>query len=300
MILVDLNQVMISNLMVQIGGQKNVELDEGLFRHMILNSLRAARKKFNGSYGELVICCDDKNFWRRKRFQYYKANRKKYREQSDIDWSNVFTILNKVRNEIDTYLPYKVIKIDTAEADDVIGTLAHAIVNPMHFQVKYGVSLVHLKAEPVLILSGDKDFIQLHRFPNTKQYDPVHKKWVRHKDPTRYLIEHVAKGDRGDGVPNYISSDAVFVNGQRQKPLRAKYLSKLNGNIDQIEHSIDNEEEKRGWIRNRMLIDLEYIPDDIQQAVLSEFNKPEKGRDKMFNYFVKHKLKHLMEDISEF
>ena len=300
MILVDLNQVMISNLMVQIGGQKNVELDEGLFRHMILNSLRAARKKFNGSYGELVICCDDKNFWRRKRFPHYKANRKKYREQSDIDWSAIFNVLNKVREEINTYFPYKVVRIETAEADDIIGTLCQASVNPRFFKQRYGVSLAHLKAEPVLILSGDKDFIQLHRFPNTKQYDPVHKKWVRHKDPTRFLIEHVAKGDRGDGVPNYISSDAVFVNGQRQKPLRAKYLSKLNGNIDQIENSIDNEEEKRGWIRNRMLIDLEYVPDDIQQAVLSEFNKPEKGRDKMFNYFVKHKLKHLMEDISEF
>ena len=71
MILVDLNQVMISNLMVQIGGNKNVDLDENLFRHMILNSLRAARKKFNGSFGELVICCDDKNFWRRQRSVSY-------------------------------------------------------------------------------------------------------------------------------------------------------------------------------------------------------------------------------------
>ena len=78
MILVDLNQVMISNLMVQLGGQKGVELEEDLFRHMILNSLRSVRKKFNGDYGELVICCDDKNFWRRQRFPYYKANRKKY------------------------------------------------------------------------------------------------------------------------------------------------------------------------------------------------------------------------------
>ena len=283
MILVDLNQVMISNLMVQIGGQKNVELDEGLFRHMILNSLKAARKKFNGSFGELVICCDDKNFWRRQRFEYYKANRKKYREQSDIDWSNVFNILNKVRDEIDTYFPYKVIRVSTAEADDIIATL---------------VKLNH--EEPTLILSGDKDFIQLHKYPKVKQYDPVHKRWIKDKDPSRYLIEHIARGDRGDGIPNYISSDSCFVNGTRQKPLRAKYLSKLEGTVDQVENSFEDEEEKRGWIRNRMLIDLEYIPEDIQQQVVNKFDVPDKGRDKMFNYFIKFKLKHLMEDISEF
>jgi len=283
MILVDLNQVMISNLMVQIGGNKNVELDENLFRHMILNSLRAARKRFNGSFGELVICCDDKNFWRRQRFEYYKANRKKYREQSNIDWSNVFNTLNKVREEIDTYFPYKVIRVSTAEADDVIATL---------------VKLNH--DEATLILSGDKDFIQLHKYPKIKQYDPVHKKWVKDKDPSRFLIEHIARGDRGDGIPNYISSDSCFVNGTRQKPLRAKYLSKLKGTVDQVENSFDDEEEKRGWVRNRMLIDLEYIPEDIQQQVLDKFDVPNKGRGKMFNYFVKFKLKHLMEDISEF
>ena len=274
---------MISNLMVQIGGNKNVDLDENLFRHMILNSLRAARKKFNGSFGELVICCDDKNFWRRQRFEYYKANRKKYREQSDIDWSNVFNILNKVRDEIDTFFPYKVIRVSTAEADDVIATL---------------VKLNH--DEATLILSGDKDFIQLHKYPKIKQYDPVHKRWIKDKDPSRYLIEHIARGDRGDGIPNYISSDTCFVNGTRQKPLRAKYLSKLEGTVDQVENSFEDEEEKRGWIRNRMLIDLEYIPEDIQQQVVSKFDVPDKGRDKMFNYFVKFKLKHLMEDISEF
>ena len=283
MILVDLNQVMISNLMVQIGGQKDVELEEDLFRHMILNSLRSVRKKFNGDYGELVICCDDKNFWRRQRFPYYKANRKKYREQSDVDWSNLFNILNKVRDEIKSYFPYKVIQVESAEADDIIATL-----------------IKNHDDEKILILSGDKDFIQLHAQNNVSQYDPVHKRWIKHKDPTRYLIEHIAKGDRGDGVPNMLSKDDVFVNGGRQKPMRTKYLDTLQGNVDEIESNIDNEEIKRGWLRNRMLIDLMYIPSEIKSSVIEQYKKPTNGRDKMFNYFIKHKLKHLMEDISEF
>ncbi len=283
MILVDLNQVMISNLMVQLGGQKGVELEEDLFRHMILNSLRSVRKKFNGDYGELVICCDDKNFWRRQRFPYYKANRKKYREQSDVDWSNLFNILNKVRDEIKSYFPYKVIQVESAEADDIIATL-----------------IKNHDDEKILILSGDKDFIQLHAQNNVSQYDPVHKRWINHKDPTRYLIEHIAKGDRGDGVPNMLSKDDVFVNGGRQKPMRTKYLDTLQGNVDEIESNIDNEEIKRGWLRNRMLIDLMYIPSEIKSSVIEQYKKPTNGRDKMFNYFIKHKLKHLMEDISEF
>jgi len=284
MILVDLNQVMISNLMIQVGGNKDVDLDENLFRHMILNSLRSNRTKFNEKYGELVICCDDKNFWRKQTFPYYKANRKKTRDQSGIDWSSVFNTLNKVRDEIEDFFPYKVIRVETAEADDVIGTL-----------VKYN------HDEPLLILSGDKDFIQLHKYPKVKQYDPVHKRWLGDKNPKRYLIEHIAKGDRGDGIPNFISPDTCFVNGIRQKPLRAKYLDNLKGdNIDNVQEAFEDDELKRGWIRNRLIIDLDYIPEGIEKQVLSKFDTPQKGRDKMFNYFITHKLKHLMEDISEF
>ncbi len=299
MILVDMNQVMISNLMAQLGNHTNVALDEDLLRHMILNKLRILNKQFHSKYGPMVICCDDKNYWRKQRFQYYKAARKKYRDQSDLDWSLIFNTLNKVRDEVKQYLPYKVIQIEHAEADDIIGTLTHATVNPMHFQAKYDVNLAHLRGEEVLILSGDKDFIQLHRFPNVKQYDPTQKKWIKHKSPSRFLIEHIAKGDRGDGVPNFISADDCFVNGKRQKPLRAKYLEQLKGSADQIEVSL-SDNEKKGWMRNRMLIDLEYIPDHIQNSVLHFFNQPTPGRDKLFDYFVKFKLKNLMENIGEF
>jgi 5'-3' exonuclease len=288
MILVDLNQVMISNLMVQIGGQKDIELDEDLFRHMILNSVRSFRTKFGNKYGELVICCDDRNFWRRQRYPYYKASRKKYRDQSSIDWSSVFNILNKVRDEIKEYFPYKVIQVDTAEADDIIGTLAHYI------------NINSDSKTLILILSGDKDFIQLHKFKKVTQYDPVQKRWVKHNDPHKYLIEHIAKGDRGDGVPNMLSKDDVFVTGERQKPMRTKYLDTLKGNVDEIENIFENDDLKRGWLRNRMLIDLKFIPEDIQKKVLDQYNIPAKGRGKLFNYFVKHKLKHLMKDISEF
>ena len=290
MILVDLNQVMISNLMAQIHGRGDVDVDEGLLRHMILNTLRFNRVKFNEKYGELVICCDDTNNWRKKLFPYYKAHRKKNRDESDYDWPHIFNCLNNVRDELKEFFPYKVIQVDTAEADDVIGVLCH----------KYGKQLG--EGEPILILSGDKDFVQLQKFVNVDQYDPVRKRKINSKDPFDYLIEHIAKGDRGDGIPNCLSKDDVFVSGGRQKPMRATTLTKIKEAVLQAE--IDPDLWEHDWFdgfhRNRALIDLQFTPSEINEQVMDQFNSQNKDRGKLFNYFVKKKLNNLIENISEF
>ena len=287
MILVDLNQVMISNLMAQIHGRGDIDVSEDLLRHMVLNSLRANRVKFNEKYGELVICCDDTNNWRKKLFPYYKAHRKKARDTSDYDWPHIFNCLNNVRDELKEFFPYKVIQIDTAEADDVIGVLCH----------EFGKQLG--EGEPILILSGDKDFVQLQKFVNVDQYDPIRKRKVSSKTPEDYLIEHIAKGDRGDGIPNALSKDDVFVSGGRQKPMRATTLAKIKETVDQGTMN-GSHDWTAGFERNKMLIDLQYTPSEINEQVLDQFNSQNKDRGKLFNYFVKKKLNNLIENISEF
>lgn len=287
MILVDLNQVMISNLMAQIHGRGDVDVDEGLLRHMILNTLRFNRVKFNEKYGELVICCDDTNNWRKKLFPYYKAHRKKNRDDSDYDWPHIFNCLNNVRDELKEFFPYKVIQVDTAEADDVIGVLCH----------EFGKQLG--EGEPILILSGDKDFVQLQKFVNVDQYDPVRKRKINSKNPFEYLVEHIAKGDRGDGIPNALSKDDVFVSGGRQKPMRATTLAKIKETVDQGTMN-GSHDWTAGFERNKMLIDLQYTPSEINDQVLDQFNSQNKDRGKLFNYFVKKKLNNLIENISEF
>lgn len=291
MILVDLNQVMISNLMSQIGKHTNIEIDENLLRHMILNAIRGYRRKFVQEYGEIVICCDATNNWRKKLFPYYKANRKKTRDDSELDWSALFTSLNKVRDELKEFFPYKNLEVDTAEADDIIGVLCY----------EYGTEGLST-GEPILILSGDKDFIQLHKFANVSQYDPVRKKMIRHSNPEMYTIEHICKGDRGDGIPNVLSSGDVFVTGGRQKPLRAKALDNMiniiNGaGVDDINDKYDW---AKGFHRNRMIIDLQYTPDYIRQQVIEQFAVDPKDRSGLFNYFVQSRLNNLVENISEF
>ena len=282
MIIVDLNQTMLSNLMMQLGNHTNAQLEENMVRHMVLNALRAYRTKFHDEYGEMVIACDNRNYWRKQYFPYYKANRKKSQESSELNWPAIHECMNKIRTELKEFFPYKVIDVESAEADDIIATLVDEFSG-------FG-------GEPILILSGDKDFIQLHTSASVKQYDPVRKKWINHDNPTRYLIEHILKGDSGDGVPNVLSSDNCFVIGERQKPLTAKKILNIIENIDSLEGPL-----YRNYQRNKKLIDLTEVPAEIANKVLESYQAQEnKGRDKMFNYFIANKLKHLMEHIGEF
>ena len=278
---------MISNLMVQINGRNAVELSEDLVRHMVLNSLRGHNKKFRKEYGEMVIACDSKNVWRREVFPNYKAGRKATREKSEHDWDTIFSMLHTIKDEIRSFLPYKVIELETAEADDIIATLVKRTQNqvgPNH-------------EKKVLILSGDKDFIQLHG-PNVKQYNPVLNKFVgKGEDPTIYIKEHILKGDRSDGIPNVLSDDNVFIEGRRQRPLSKK---KIESWVNEVFMTF-TEEEQKNYNRNRQLIDLSCIPPKLEEKIINEFiDAKVASRDKILNYFITKKLKTLIEVIDEF
>jgi hypothetical protein len=284
-ILVDFNQVMLASLFASIGNHHNIDVDENLIRHMFLNSLRSNRKKFGQEFGEVIICADGKNSWRKEVYPYYKANRKKSREESELDWNELFRIINLIRDELREFFPYKVIHIDHCEADDIIGV----IVNELGTELNLG-------SEQILVLSGDKDYIQLHRFANVKQYDPVRKKWVQNSNPDKYLAEHIIKGDTGDGVPNILSEDNCLAVGSRQKPMTAKRLEQFLNNPE----SMDAETLRR-FHRNKMVIDLSEVPDMYKNKILDEFNKTETvGRSGLFNFFVSKKLKNLITDIQDF
>ena len=288
MILVDLTQTMIAGVMVQVKMNRidSGEMSEDLLRHMVLNTIRSYSKRFKNDYGDIVLCADDRHYWRRDYFPNYKANRKKSREDSDMDWDTIFGMLNKIRDEIQLNLPYKFLRVEGAEADDCIAAVVqHIAVTPSEY-------------EKVLILSGDKDFIQLQKHNFVKQYSPVLKKFVKDINPDIYIREHILKGDRSDGVPNFLSSDDTFVNELRQKPLTKKKLAVW---IDLAPEDYCTEDMLRNYQRNRTLIDLEYIPSDLKERILEEYKNPPKGeRSKLLNYFINKRLKNLMNDIGDF
>jgi hypothetical protein len=260
-----------------------------LIRHMVLNSIRMYNVKFKDEYGELIICADDKKYWRRDLFPYYKAARKKAREESPYDWNLIFETLNKVRDEIRENFPYKVIQIDKTEADDVIGTIC----------TNYGVELRNSQSEKILILSSDKDFMQLQKFANVDQYSPIAKKFLKTSEPVKFLKEHIIKGDRGDGIPNILSSDDTFITESRQKPVTEK---KLNTWVAQNPEEFCDATMMRNYKRNESLIDLAKVPSEYADRILTAYRTPRevKGKDKVLNYFIKNRMKQLMEHIQEF
>ena len=180
MILVDMNQVTISNLMIQM---KNEPLSVDLVRHLVLNSIRSYRTKFFNEFGELILCYDDKHYWRRDLFPYYKSNRKKDRTESNLNWNELFETLNLIRDELKETIPYKVLQVDGAEADDIIATIVNLVSKTPNL------------FEKILIMSGDKDFIQLQTHENVQQYSPTLKKFINGVDPNTYKIEHIFKGN---------------------------------------------------------------------------------------------------------
>jgi len=281
----DFNQVILASLFSSIGNHTNIDIDENVIRHMFLNSVRTNRKKFHKDYGEIIICADGKNTWRRDAYPYYKANRKKTRDKSDLDWNNVFNIMNVIRDEMREFFPYKVIHIDHCEADDIIGTIIH----------KEGTDL-NVGGEKYLVLSADKDFIQLQTYANVDQYDPIRKRWLTDKNPSQFLEEHIIKGDSGDGVPNILSADNCLAVGERQKPMTQKRMGLYRGTTENMD-----EETIARYNRNKKMIDLREVPQNYQDAIIAEYTKEETvGRSQLFNFFITKKLKNLVSDIQDF
>ena len=282
MIIFDFNQVAISNLMEQIGSSKTA-VDETLVRHMILNTIRTYVKKFKETHGpEIIIACDSKNYWRREIFPHYKAGRKKARESSGHDWGSIFDCLNKIRDELKNHSPYKVIEIETSEADDIVATLVQ----------KYSAT------QKIMILSSDKDFAQLQRYPNVEQYSPILKKFIKEPLPLAQLKQLIIRGDKSDGIPNILSADDCFVTATRQKPITE---TKIIGWMNQEPKEFCNDLMLRNFSRNETLIDLTKIPENLKESILHTYeNAKGKSKQEFMNYMIANRLKNLIEVIDEF
>ena len=276
-----MNQIALASVMMQLRMFETKQVDEDMVRHMILNSIRNYVMQFKSDYVEsdadVILAWDSKHYWRRDYYPQYKAGRKKTRESSNLDWNEIFGVTNKIRDEIKENMPYKSVEVYGAEADDIIAIVSNSY-------------------DRVMIVSSDKDFIQLHK-ENVKQWSPVTKQEVNGHDPDTYIKEHVLKGDSGDGVPNVLSPDHTFTDGLRQKPLGKKRIEKMiNENMSDW-----NDEVKRNYQRNYKLINLKNIPKDIESNIVDEISKSSCGdRSKLLNYFTVNKLKTLTENIGDF
>lgn len=287
MIIIDFSQVSISSITVTMG--KNVSVDENLLRHICINSIRNIIKKFKNEYGKVVLACDNRNYWRRDNFPYYKASRREAIEKSKLDWELIFNTINNLKQELKEYFPYIVMEIEKAEADDIIGTLCE----------RFGVELGS-GSERILIVSGDKDFMQLQKYSNVDQYDPIRKRYLRTDNPELTLLNHIIYGDSGDGVPNIMSDDSCLVEKRRQKSITSKRYEDLKTTL--LKGEMLSEEIESRFQRNKMLVDLSMIPSNIKDKINNLYDEgPEtKDKSKIMSYIVKYKLNNLMEHLRDF
>jgi hypothetical protein len=282
MILVDYSGISIATIFSQ---PKN-QLNEALIRHMILNSLRLYNAKYRADYGTMILACDS-NSWRKQAYSHYKASRSTNREASDTNWTEIFEIMNRIRDEIEEFMPYPVLSVRGAEADDIIATLVYETQ-------EFG------QCERVMIISSDKDFSQLQRYDNVEQFSPALKKKVVEKNPEKFLFEHLIKGDVSDGVPNISSADDVFVSGARQTPIRSNRIDEWYESQHRLQEVL-TDEQWRNYKRNETLIDLRCIPDLIRNDIVKEFqNKPKKTNSKVLNYLISKKCNQLISSAEEF
>ena len=276
MILLDFTQTIIANLMMQLKMNKG-EMSEDMLRHMILNSVRVYQKKYAPEYGEIVLCTDASHTWRKDYYPLYKANRKKTRDASDLDWGQLFATLQVIKEELRDNFPYRYMYVEQCEADDIIAIL-----------VKHA-------REPVMIISGDKDFQQLHKYDYVKQWSPNVNKLIHCEDPDRFLKEHILTGDKSDGIPNILSNDNCFSEGIRQTPLRKPVKDSY------LRMTIQNDDKYyRNYLRNQTLIDLEFIPQEIEGNILEEYSKTAPVRGKVFDYLRTHRLTELLNHVEDF
>ena len=289
MILIDYSQVCVAAILAFSSDLKRGSDNEkkDLIRHVALTSIKSYKKKYGKDYGDVVICCDGRNYWRKEVFANYKGLRKKARDESDLDWGLIFDTLSEIREDLKEHFKYKVIHVDRCEADDVIAVLTESTQ-------EFG------KHENVMIVSSDKDFKQLHQYDNVKQYSPMLKKLVtvNKKELHAWLIEHIVKGDSGDGVPNILSKDDVFMVGERQKPVSSKRLEEFIANGFT---ACRTDEERRNWQRNVVMVDFKHIPEDIKESVMEAFEVPARGdKNAIMNYLIKNKCRLLLNEIEEF
>ena len=280
MILIDANQIAISHLMVRNKIENGIHIET--VRKSIVRVVGRIQRKFRAEYGEMVLCYDDKTYWRTSVFPFYKKNRRQERENSKYDWNEVFSVLNIIRDELRDNFPFKVVQVEGAEADDIIAALVEETSKSD-------------SPEKTLILSADKDFIQLHKHEFVDQYDPIKNRWITHENPIQFLQEHIIRGDRSDGIPNILTCDDAIVTGKPQKKMSKEKIASLASMNPQ---DFTNFIRLRNWKRNSQLIDLTKIPEELVNKILCYSDSLQTKTTISIDYFIKNNIQDIIEEFS--
>lgn len=268
----------------------------GLILNNIFN-LESTFKKYFHRPEDMVICLDAHTNWRKDAMLSYKGHRKSSRAASPVRFNEVFNDIGNLITILTDDTPYRVVKGDNAEADDVILVLAER----------------YAKSEPILIISSDKDMIQAEKFGNVKQYSLLTRKFVTYKTKAEsslddWLRDHIVFGDAADEIPRIVDNteftpefaaylqtigkamspkrfwdipqderdalteqyDGAVFTKKRFGPATLKKEIQKCGSLD--DWLATNPLYRDNYERNKRLILAEYIPQVVRDSILAEFD----------------------------
>jgi 5'-3' exonuclease len=241
-----------------------------LFRHLFMNSLFNTIKKFNPE--RVILIFDAKNSWRRDVYNKYKCNRKLNRDKAVVDFEKFFPILDEFKKDLkETFTTIYMLEHSRAEGDDIIAVLCHE----------------QFKTQQNIIVSTDKDMHQLLMKKNNQQYDPIKQTFVTCINPKRELDLKIITGDKGDAIPS-IKPKTGIVTAEKI----------LKEGIEDFLNKKENEQCKENYLRNRTLIDFNFIPNDLVKGIINMFNEykiSDIDGSKIMKFFFKNKLNKMME-----
>ena len=245
-----------------------------ILRHVFIKNIISYVKEFKPD--RVYIAIDLGQSWRKQLSSIYKGQRKAARQKQDVDWDAFYGMMNKVTTELKENFPFYVLGIDTIEADDII---AHLVATEDSYVEK-------------IMITCDRDYIQLLQHPNTKLYEPIRRKFIESINPLHDLEIKICSGDKSDNIP-------AIAHRWGEKTAE-KHI--LNGKLDLMlaETEADGSpcEMKRNYDRNKALIDFELVPKSILRQIDEEVAKYELASHKgLLKYLMKHKLTELIESV---
>jgi hypothetical protein len=274
-LLVDFNNLLFRTLFAKDVAIKTPNPNYDLWRYLLYESVYLQIKHIRAT--EVVLAVDDPNSWRKSYFSRYKESRKSKREKQELDWKFVFNEMDSYLRDLKHHMPFKVIKVRSAEADDVIAVIAQTMSS----------------GEKCVISSNDEDYLQLCS-KKVKIWNPTKRKFVHHNRPRQFLLEKILMGQSKDDIFN-VKTPSDYPVGKRKPPMGPETVKKvLAGDVKKWLRENDY---VGNFKRNQVLIDFNHIPVTIKNRVLDAYDQynfpPPKN---IYPFFKKYKMRGYQED----
>lgn len=310
---------------------------KGLFIHYIFSYLKHCKKEYSNEFGnEVVIALEGGDNWRKEIYKEYKANRsndKKY----NLDFEGyIFPTINEIIEVIKNTLNYKCIRLNGVEGDDIIATLSKysstqkqektliisedkdfkqllkfknvCLYKPISEEFFIHDDLENEKYQMELnlhILLGDKS----DNIPNIKKNtefsdnfllflgsNGIYEKDVynfKQMEVSEFLIEKFKN-------ENSCEDDLIYKNIRFGEVGAKKFI---DGSIENLKINLSkNRMYFENFKRNKILIDLECVPKDLQEKIIEEYLNIETNYDmiSLIKFFKNYACEKHISEISLF